>query len=272
MPRIVSILLLLAAVSLSAAAQEISLKDGTILETTSDPTTGQSLPTAASQPIASSLTVKQIGSLRSTTNNPSGDYFIGSPEEQKDIVSAFVRDNSKSDPTFLYLAANTAYKIGEIKEAAFLFYAAQIRKHLDYKRYGLGDAHGSDIQTYWGFLNHTIGESVNLSITRKPREFSEAIDMISKWQVVPADDALYDERSYGAYVLPKNQWQAAADSIKKEFMEMFGNKYKTFLSDPRNAEALIFVQDYNFGKIPHTPENDQKFQKNQDIVNKVLKH
>jgi hypothetical protein len=39
--------------------------------------------------------------------------------------------------------------------------------------------------------------------------------MIGKWQVVPADDALYANRSYGKYALPKNQWQATGDSIKK---------------------------------------------------------
>jgi len=203
-------------------------------------------------------------------NDPGGDYFIASREEQKNIVSAFVEDNSKSDPTGLYLAANTAYRIGEIKEAAFLFYAAQIRKHFDYKRYGLGKANGDNIQTYWGFLNQPLVESVPSAITRKPQEFSEVIDMLDKWQVVPADDALYIKTMYGAYVLPKNQWQAAGDSIKKDFMDNYGYKHKRFLSNPENAEALAFVHDYNFNQIPHTPENDRKFQKCRDIVNKGL--
>jgi hypothetical protein len=119
-------------------------------------------------------------------------------------------------------------------------------------------------------LNQTIGEPLNPAITRRPQEFAEVIDMIGKWQVVPADDALYDDRSYGKYALPKNQWQATGDSIKKDFLDNFGNKYKVFLSNPQNAEALNFVQDYNFHKIPHTPENDQRFQKDKDIVNKAL--
>jgi hypothetical protein len=203
-------------------------------------------------------------------NDPAGDYFIASREQQKNIVSAFVEDNSKSDPTYLYLAANTAYRIGEIKEAAFLFYAAQIRKRFDYKRYGLGDANGNNVQTYWGFLNQTLGESLNTAITRSPREFSEVVDMLGKWQVVPADDALYVKTMYGAYVLPKSQWQATADSIKKDFMDNYGYKFKQFLSNPENAEAFVFVQDYNFNKIPHTPENDLKFQKYRDTVNKGL--
>jgi len=75
---------------------------------------------------------------------------------------------------------------------------------------------------------------------------------------------------YGAYVLPKSQWQAAADSMKKDFMDNYGSKLKRFLSNPENAEAYIFLQDYNLNNIPHTPENRQKYQKYQDIVNKGL--
>ena len=260
MHRMESILFLLLAASLAATGQEASSKAAA----------GQLSRTAASLSITSPLTARQIESLRATINDPAGDYFIASREDQKNIVSAFVEDNSKSDPTGLYLAANTAYRIGEIKEAAFLFYAAQIRKHFDYKRYGLGKANGDNIQTYWGFLNQTLVESVPSAITRKPQEFSEVIDMLDKWQVVPADDALYAKTMYGAYVLPKNQWQAAGDSIKKDFMDNYGYKHKRFLSNPENAEALAFVHDYNFNQIPHTPENALKFQKCRDTVNKGL--
>src|SRR5260221_49448 len=98
MHRMESILFLWMAASLSAAGQEASSK----------PAAGQSARTAASPSIASPLTAKLIESLRATANDPGGDYFIASREQQKKIVSAFVEDNSKSDPTSLYLAANTA--------------------------------------------------------------------------------------------------------------------------------------------------------------------
>ncbi len=211
----------------------------------------------------SALTAEKIQSLKASANDPGGDYFIGTPEELKGIVSAFVTDSSHSDPTYLYIAANTAYRVGEIKEAGFLFYAAQIRKRFDYKRYGLGEADGNNIQTYWEFLNETTGASVNPSILRKPQEFSEVMDMIERWEVIPADDALYpkllsDQNYDGSSAVPKAQWPALAAEIKQGFMD-FGNKYKTSLSDPKNVEAFNFVQDYNFGKIPHNSENDQKY-------------
>jgi hypothetical protein len=104
MHRMASILCLFLAANLIAAGQEAS----------SQAAAGQSARTAASPSIASPLTSKLIESLRATVNDPAGDYFIASHEDQKNIVSAFVEDNSKSDPTSLYLAANTAYRIGEI--------------------------------------------------------------------------------------------------------------------------------------------------------------
>jgi len=42
-----------------------------------------------------------------------------------------------------------------------------------------------------------------------------------------------------AYVLPKSQWQATPVSIKKDFMDNYGYKWKQFLSNPENAEALF---------------------------------
>lgn len=217
------------------------------------------------------LTAEKIKSLKSTSNNPAGDYFGGSSDEQKQIVGAFVADNSKSDSTYLYIAANTAFQIGDIKDAGFLFFAAQIRKSFDYKRYGLGDADGNNIQTYLGFLNQTVGDSVNPAILRQPQEFSQAIDMLDQWQAVPADDALYDQKDYGSPVIPKEGWPAVADQVKNDFMDNYGRKMQTFLNNPKNAEALFFVQDYNFGKIPHTPENDQKYQQDKAIVDAGLK-
>jgi hypothetical protein len=171
----------------------------------------------------------------------------------------------------LYLASNTAFKIGKLKEAGFLFYAAQIRKSFDQKRYALSGANGKNIQTYWAFLNQTIGNAVNPAIMRQADQFSEAIGMIQNWQVVPADGALYPKDEYGEYSIVKEQWGMVADAIKKDFMDNFGNLYKTFLSSPKNVEAFNFVQDYNLGKIAKNAANDKKYQEYWKIVSTMTK-
>jgi hypothetical protein len=76
--------------------------------------------------------------------------------------------------------------------------------------------------------------------------------------------------AYGSYAISKDQWPTLAEEIKQGFMDNFGNKYKKFLSDPKNVEAFNFVQDYNFGKIPHNSENDQKYEQYLETVNKAL--
>lgn len=177
------------------------------------------------------LTAEKIKSLKTTSNNQSGDYFIGSPEEQKTIVAAFVADNSKSDSTYLYIAANTAYRIGDIKDAGFLFYAAQLRKQFDIKRYGLGKSNGNNIQTYWGFLNETTGQLVNSAVVKNFEIFAEAVDMINRWQVIPSDDAFYPADEYGKYVLSRPTWEATAEAIKQdfkvEFVDVINSWFKT---------------------------------------------
>jgi len=55
---------------------------------------------------------------------------------------------------------------------------------------------------------------------------------------------------------------------KKDFMDNYGYKWKQFLSNPENAEALFFVQDYNFNKIPTRQENTLKFQKYRTLSTK----
>ena len=217
-----------------------------------------------------SLTAEQIVALKVSSNNPDGDYFIGTPDEQKKLVDAFVADNSRLDSIYMYIAADTAFKIGDIKDAGFLFYGAQIRKAFDYKRFDLGDADGNNVQTYLGFLNETVGGNINPAVLGDSKSFIAAIDMLDAWNVVPADDAVYAlpdyQKAYGTAVIPKDQWQVVGTQVKKGFMDNFGNKYRTFLSDPKNVEIFKFVQDYNFGKIPHNAVNDAQFKTDSAII------
>jgi len=55
---------------------------------------------------------------------------------------------------------------GEIKEAAFLFYAAPNPETFDYKRLRLGNANGENVETYWGFLNQA---SVSPKLSDNPQ-------------------------------------------------------------------------------------------------------
>jgi hypothetical protein len=217
----------------------------------------------------STLTSEKITILK-VASNVGNDYFIGSPEEQNGIVDMFVKDNSASDSTYLYCAANTAKLLNRSKDAMFLFFAAQLRKSFDYQRFGLGEADGNNIQTYLGYLNEGAGQGINPLAIQNPKLFSEAIRMIEGWSIVPSDDAYYPKEDYGEAKLAKDQWQAAAQAKKESFLNEFAYKQEKLFNDPKGLEAMRFVQDYNFGKIAHNTENDKKYQEYLVIFKKAL--
>ena len=211
------------------------------------------------------LSVEKIKGFE-VAKNVGNDYFIGSPDEQSSIVDEFVNDNSMSDSVYLYIAANTAQIINRPKEAMFLFFSAQLRKRLDIKRFGLGDADGDNVQTYLGYLNEGAGQAINPLAVQNPKLYSEAIRMIEKWDIIPADNANYPIESYGTVKMSKDQIQEVSKGTKESFLNDFAYKQEKALDDPKVLAAMVFLQDYNFGKIPHSSENDKKYQEYRKVV------
>lgn len=207
---------------------------------------------------------QNILQLKTSSNDPKGDYFIGNPEELKSMIQSFVKDNSKLDAAYLYIAANTAFRLGQNVDAGFLFYAAQIRKAFDTQRYNLAEPNGNNIRTYLAFLNDTVGHSINPVLMANPKDFSQSIDLLENWKVIPEGSPLY--KDYGKLAVQEKDWPALAKSIKEDFMNNFGRKMKKFFSNPKNAEAFKIVQDYNFKKIPHNPENQKKYEAAMEIL------
>jgi hypothetical protein len=75
--------------------------------------------------------------LKASSNDPAGDAFVGSRESLMPLIDDFVADSSMASPMFLYFAANTAFRLGRIEDSAFLFYAAQLRRAVDFQRYNI---------------------------------------------------------------------------------------------------------------------------------------
>lgn len=198
------------------------------------------------------------------------DQFVGSTDELNEIIDLFMEDNSASDSMHLFFAANTAYKLNRPRDAMFLLYAAQLRKHLDYKRFELGDADGNNVETYLGYLNFGASEIINPLGMQHPALFSEAIRMIEQWEIVPGDDAYYPVEDYGEPKVSKSHWPIIANEGKQSFLSEFAYKMEKMIRNPQVLEAARFIQDYNFGKIPATPENDLKFKEYSELVDSVF--
>jgi hypothetical protein len=208
--------------------------------------------TTITKPAASPLTVARLKALKSTSNDPAGDSFIGQPEELRALVDAFVADNSLVSPTLLFMASNTAIRQGQVEQAGFLLYAAQIRRAFDFDRYNISPRpDGNNIATYLGFLSQLTGMTVNPAIIREPAKFAAAMARLEVWEVAPAKDAFYAEFEDEAkgFKLPREQWAAKGQEIKEDFLTKFGRPMAKLLADPDFAEGMRLVQDINMGKV-----------------------
>jgi hypothetical protein len=209
------------------------------------------------------VTVGWLKALTTTSNDPSGDGFTGSRDDLTRAVDAIVSDSSLVSPVYLFFASKTALTLNRVEDAAFLFYAAQLRTAFDFERYDVArQPDGNNAATYLGFLRQTIGASVNPAIMREPAHFAAVIDRLDRWTMVPSPKAFYPEfaEAKGFKTAPAT-WVAAAAAIKDGFMKQFGRRQATLLNDPEYFEAFRFVQAMNLGELPSTPANRAKFEK-----------
>ncbi len=216
----------------------------------------------ATPPSTAPLTIARLKALKATSNDPAGDSFVGQPQELRALVDAFVADASLVGPMTLFMASNTAMRLGQIEEAGFLFYAAQIRMAFDFDRYEISPRpDGNNAATYLAFLKETTGMSVNPALMREPKQFAAVIARLETWDVVPAAGAHYPEfEEAKGFKLPREQWAARGREIREDFLARFGRRMMQLLADPQYAAALRFVQDVNAGKIEENAQTRAQMQ------------
>jgi hypothetical protein len=218
------------------------------------------------------LTAEVLKNLKMTANEPDGDRFVDRAKHLDALVDAFAADSSLASPMYLYLAAGTAIRIGRVEDAAFLYFAAQIRGAFDVERHDLGtETAGGGVAGYYGFLGHTIGQSVNPAIMRQPALFARAVARVESWDPVPARGAYYPEfEDARGFALDPPQWAARAAAIKEDFLSSFGRRYAALLADPRYAEAVSFVQDCNFGRVDlSAPAHQKRFDEARTLMERI---
>ena len=214
------------------------------------------------------LTAARLKALKASSSDPAGDAFLGGRESLMPLIDDFVADSSMASPMFLYYAANTAFRLGRIEDAAFLFYAAQLRRAVDFRRYNISpEPDGSNAVTYLMFLNETTGMLINPAIMRQPAQFSSVIARLEKWEIVPAAQAHYPEFAEAkGFKLPAVQWPELARTTKQGFMEAFGKPMATLLNDKEYFEAFVFVQKVNLGEIKESKETLERYKKMEDLM------
>lgn len=203
--------------------------------------------TLAAQAPPPRLTVKDLEALKSSSNDPGGDFFGDTPQKLNTLLDAMAADSSLLSPMYLLLAANTAMRLGRVEDAAFFLYAGQIRAAFDFERYDVSSRpDGNNAATYLGFLNHSTREAVNPAIQGQPKLFASAIERLEKWDVVPASNAFYPEfEDAKGFKLKSEEWSARGRALKNDFLESFGRRYVKLLNDPEFFATYKIMQDAN---------------------------
>jgi hypothetical protein len=214
------------------------------------------------------VTADWLKSLKTTSNDPSGDAFTGSSVEQTRAVDAIVADSSMVSPMYLFFASKTAFNLSRLEDAAFLFYAAQLRAAFDFSRFDIANApDGNNAATYLGFQRRTIGNSVSPAIMLKPATFGTVIDRLERWTLVPSPQAFYPEFvDAKGFKAPTEKWPSMAATLKGRFMVEFGRRQARLLKDGQYFAAFQFVQAMNQGLISDTPQNRERFQKENEAM------
>ena len=160
-------------------------------------------------------------------------------------ASDFILANAERAPSAnLFVSAAIMLDRERVEDAAFLFYAAQLRRRLDISRFPPSETGGNSPEVLLGALSQQIGGAVNPAAMRHPKELGAALDRIAAW--TPATPKGYDPGWKYAERAPDAAVQSAFEANRKEFLDHF-RPLATLLNKPEYFAAFKIVQDYNFG-------------------------
>jgi hypothetical protein len=148
------------------------------------------------------------------------------------------------------MAAAVAYKAKKLEDAAFLYYAAQMRAKFDIRRFH--DSGDGGVSSLYGALSSQVGEEVNPAIARDPQALAAVVKRIDDWSVQPANtyDPGWDVRDREKINI--NEEAVLSKAIKDDALKHL-RPMSALLSDSEYFSAFIILQDFNL-----TPFRERK--------------
>jgi len=156
---------------------------------------------------------------------------------------AFVLSHSQQAPApHLFIASAAAMRSNRLQDAAFLFYAAQLRARFDLARFPPTETGGDSPGVLLAALSQTIGAAINPAIMREPKSFADVVARVSAWS--PATPFSYDP-SWKYSAIDAKAGKRKFDEQRAGFVKQFGG-LATLLNDAQYFAAFKTLQDYNF--------------------------
>ncbi|HEX8606522.1 MAG TPA: hypothetical protein VF774_28010, partial [Pseudoduganella sp.] len=154
------------------------------------------------------------------------------------------------DPATMYMAAAVAKNL---EDAAFLYYAAQMRAKFDIRRFH--ESGDGGVSSLYGALNSQVGEEVNPAIARNPKALAAMLKRIDEWNVQPANTYDPGWDIHGREKMNINEEAVLSKAIKDDVLKHL-RPMSELLSDPEYLSAFVILQDFNFS--PFKEKNDPR--------------
>ena len=174
------------------------------------------------------------------------DQMQKSKEEAAKAADFILANADRAPAANLFIASAVMLGRERTEDAAFLYYAAQMRRRLDVVRFPPTGSGGDSPDVLLGALSQQIGAAVNPAILRQPKQLSAALDRIAAW--APATPKSYEP----GWKYSKRTADAAAQSAfeenRKDFLDHF-RPIAMLLNRPDYFAAFKTLQDYNFSSF-----------------------
>jgi hypothetical protein len=178
----------------------------------------------------------------------------------------FIMAHAQEAPALpLFLSSVVALADDRLEDAAFLFYAGQMRTRYDLTRFPPKASGGDSPGVALGALSQQLGAEINPTIMREPASFAKVVARVETW--APAIPADYD---------PGWEYTAVQDvDAKRQFTEnraafvkQFGG-LSTLLNDPEYFAAFTAIQEYNFSPYEEQ-QNPERMKEKKAAEEKML--
>ncbi len=187
----------------------------------------------------------------------------GSAEERRNFLNFVLKNQSQASSLVLFFAARNAMEIGDIQDAGFLFFAAQLRARLDFFRYPSG---ASNAQQAIGSVQRVLGEVINPAVMQDPKDYVAILGRIKSWNVVPDGD-------YSPGWLSKEE--KSNDEIKLKAAELksglvtYMSNFATLIQIPEYHKAAMDIRTYNTGPIEGNPISKEHFEAAKNLIKHI---
>jgi hypothetical protein len=107
--------------------------------------------------------------------------FKGSPEEQQKLVDAVLKKTARIDSMTMFIAADTAFKLGRLEDSAFLLQAARFRSMMDMNRFPPKSRGSESPGIYLSFLSANAGQVIAPAAMEKPEVLAAVGRRFAAW-------------------------------------------------------------------------------------------